>query len=139
MSMPRELLESAAERRNQRNLQASSRASASAPASAEEKAEEKAAVVRAEQQAREALAIADGSRRRWMVDIHTSREASHRHGTMMVLVIDEKLGCQITEMELDTTRRAARRKYGDLTRAPQEEGARTRTPKRVRACPGGAA
>ena len=39
-------------------------------------------------------------------------------------------------MELDTTRRAVRWKYGYLTRAPQEEGARTRTPKRVRACPG---
>ena len=39
-------------------------------------------------------------------------------------------------MELDTTRRAVRWKYGYLTTAPQEEGARTRTPKRVRACPG---
>ena len=58
---------------------------------------------------------------------------------MMVLVIDEKLGCQITEMELDTTHRAVRSRYGNRTRAPQEEGARTRTPKRGCACPGSAA
>ena len=60
---------------------------------------------------------------------------------LMVLVIDEKLGYQIAEMELDTTRRAVRWKYEYLIRAPQEEGARTRTPKRVRAAclPWGAA
>ena len=56
----------------------------------------------------------------------------------MVLVIDEKLGCQITEMELNTTHRAVRSRCGNRTRAPQEEGARTRTPERGCARPGGA-
>ena len=56
----------------------------------------------------------------------------------MVLVIDEKLGCQITEMELNTTHRAVRSRCGNRTRAPQEEGARTRTPFRGCAYPGGA-
>ena len=56
----------------------------------------------------------------------------------MVLVIDEKLGCQITEMELNTTHRAVRSRCGNRTRAPQEGGARTRTPERGCARPGGA-
>ena len=45
--------------------------------------------------------------------------------TVMVLVIDEKSGCQITEMELNTTHRAVRSRCGNHIRAPQEEGAST--------------
>ena len=40
----------------------------------------------------------------------------------MVLVIDEKLGCQITEMELNTTHRAVRSRCGNRTRVMLASG-----------------